>query len=325
MAWFSSLFWFWPGIIFVTLFTALLWWRIWLNGTFKRRQIAHQEPSIFFGNSNDLFLNKITFIEYFKRLYWGQREESVSGFIQITTPILLVRDVELIKGITVKKFEHFQNHVFSEVPEVDKIFGLSLFTMVDQKWRVTRNMLSPAFTGLKMRTMFKLMNDCAENTVNSISERNKDGLVEVKDLFNRYCNDTIATTIFGVEVDSVKNRDNEFYLMGKKFTNFGGVSQLKGLFIFICPKLFPLLGINLLDITATDYFIKLVKDTIQYRIDNKIVRPDMVNMYIESQKEGNNLNDDKVIDNEYVVKTGENDELLSKSEWPNIFLALNGN
>ncbi|XP_063702730.1 probable cytochrome P450 9f2 [Culicoides brevitarsis] len=313
-SWVFWLFWSWPGLIFVTALTALYVWRIRLNGTWARRGIPHKDPSLLFGNENDFFLKKVSFFDYFKRLYWEMPDESVSGFIQITTPILLVRDVELIKEITVKKFDCFANHVFSEIPEVDKIFGKGLFTMVDQKWRVTRNMLSPAFTGLKMRTMFKLMNDCAENTANSISEKLVGGMYmcEVKDLFNRYCNDTIATTIFGVEVNSIKDLENEFFLMGKQLTTLSTslASNIKGLLVFMIPKIFPLLGLNLLDIEATNYFIKLVKDTIQYRIDNQIVRPDMINMYIESQKE-DNKSEDKVIDNEYVVKTN-NDEAISK-------------
>lgn len=277
--------------------------------------IAHIEPSIWFGHVNDLMLRKVTFVENFNNTYWSLPEESVSGFMQIITPILIVRDIELIKEITVKKFDCFQNHVLSDTPDVDKLFGKSLFTMVDQKWRVTRNMLSPAFTGLKMRTMFKLMQDCADRTVGALVEQanGKETTIEIKDLFNRYCNDTIATTIFGIEVNSIKDLDNEFFLMGKRLTNFGTVASTKFFLVFIMPKIFKLLGMNLLDLKASDYFLNLVKDTIKYRIDNNIVRPDMVNMYIENLKEDPNQNADKVIDNEYVVKT-DNEEVISKSK-----------
>lgn len=260
-------------------------------------------------------LRKVTFVDFFKRLYWEQPDEAVSGFIQFTTPFLMIRDVELIKEITVKKFDCFQNHVFSTTPDIDKVFGKSIFSMVDQKWRVTRNMISPAFTGSKMRTMFKLMHDCAISTVDAIEQKAKGGAVEIdiKDLFNRYCNDTIATTIFGIEVNSIKDLTNEFFMMGKRLTSFDTITQIKFFLVFIIPKVFTTLGINLLDSEASDYFLNLVKDTIKYRIKNNIVRPDMVNMYIESLKEDKRPDSDKIIDNEYVVKTS-NEEAVSKSK-----------
>ncbi|XP_063709947.1 probable cytochrome P450 9f2 [Culicoides brevitarsis] len=301
-----------PGVLVVTALTVLYYWRIWHNGIFKRRGIAHRTPSIWFGHVNDLMLRKVTFFESFRKNYFDMQDESVSGFMQIVTPMLIVRDVELIREITVKKFDHFLNHVLSEVPDVDKLFSKSLFTMKDQKWKVTRNMISPAFTGSKMRTMFKLMHDCALGTVESLKEQAKgtEVTIEIKDLFNRYCNDTIATTIFGLEVNSIKEKENEFFLMGKKLTTFDSVASMKFFFIFIVPKLFKLFRINLLDIKASNYFIDLVKDTIQYRIDNNIVRPDMINMYIENQKGVQST--DKELDNEYVVKGDDTEEIISK-------------
>ena len=47
--------------------------------------------------------------------------------------------------------------------------------------------------------------------------------VEMKDLFTRYTNDVIAMAAFGIECDSLSNPKNEFYVMGRDVTNFGGV------------------------------------------------------------------------------------------------------
>lgn len=42
----------------------------------------------------------------------------------------------------------------------------------------------------------------------------------MKDLFTRFTNDAIATSAFGIEVDSLSEPNNEFYLMGKQLTDF---------------------------------------------------------------------------------------------------------
>lgn len=47
--------------------------------------------------------------------------------------------------------------------------------------------------------------------------------LEIKDLVTKYANDVIATSAFGIKVDTLKDPDNEFYRMGKKVTNFSGV------------------------------------------------------------------------------------------------------
>jgi cytochrome P450 family 9 len=60
----------------------------------------------------------------------------------------------------------------------------------------------------------------------------------MKDLFTRYTNDVIATSAFGISCDSLNNPGNEFYEMGKKLTDFGGIRAiLVGIGYMFSPKL----------------------------------------------------------------------------------------
>lgn len=85
-----------------------------------------------------------------------------------------------------------------------------------------RAILSPAFTGNKMRLMFGLVcestNEFTE-TLNTLkcenNERYVDNDVELKDLFSRYATSIIATCAFGFKIDAVADRENEFFLSGK--------------------------------------------------------------------------------------------------------------
>ena len=58
--------------------------------------------------------------------------------------------------------------------------------------------------------------------------------MELKEFFTRYTNDVIATTAFGIGVDSLKQPKNEFFLKGQEATNFGPLRFI-GLLAF--PKL----------------------------------------------------------------------------------------
>lgn len=103
-----------------------------------------------------------------------------------------------------------------------------------------RPVLSPSFTSSKMKAMFVLINECTESFIEYFKNQQNDITeVEMKDVFTRYGNDVIASVAFGIKVDSLKNRTNEFYLMGKDATNFTGFwKTVKFLGFNLSPKLY---------------------------------------------------------------------------------------
>lgn len=104
-----------------------------------------------------------------------------------------------------------------------------------------RSTLSPSFTSSKMKTMFVLISDCAENFVKHFQNDMKTTAelkVEMKGYLTRFTNDVIATTAFGISCDSLTDRNNHFYLMAKDAVDLTGL--LKNIKLFIAkstPKL----------------------------------------------------------------------------------------
>jgi cytochrome P450 family 9 len=101
-----------------------------------------------------------------------------------------------------------------------------------------RSTLSPAFTSSKMRMMFALISQSGEQFAKHFLEQNQD-LVEihVKDVLSRFTNDVVASIAFGIECNSLKDRDNEFYLMGKDVTNLTSFwKTIKILIHLLFPK-----------------------------------------------------------------------------------------
>ncbi|XP_074035467.1 cytochrome P450 9e2-like [Leptinotarsa decemlineata] len=92
-----------------------------------------------------------------------------------------------------------------------------------KKWRVMRPILSPSFTSSKMRMMFELISECSENFIKHFHKKCSECTEgEMKSIFTRFTNDVIATTAFGVEVNSLEEPNNEFYLKGKEATDLNG-------------------------------------------------------------------------------------------------------
>lgn len=59
----------------------------------------------------------------------------------------------------------------------------------------------------------------------------------MKEGFTRYTNDVIATTAFGLEIDSLKHKDNEFYQITHEATEYFGAQLVKTILLYSSPKL----------------------------------------------------------------------------------------
>lgn len=102
-----------------------------------------------------------------------------------------------------------------------------------------RPVLSPTFTSSKMKSIFVLMDKSAE-TFTDYFKNKADGVeeFEMKDTLSIYANDLIASVVFGVEVDSLKDRNNSFYLRGKDASNFASFKRtMKILLYTLLPRL----------------------------------------------------------------------------------------
>lgn len=106
------------------------------------------------------------------------------------------------------------------------------------KWKELRTTLTPSFTSSKMKIMFNMMEECSRQFADYFKAQDSETIdVELKDIFSRYTNDVIASTTFGLKVDSLRERNNEFYSMGKAYANFNGAALFKIFFysIFTTP------------------------------------------------------------------------------------------
>jgi cytochrome P450 family 9 len=119
-------------------------------------------------------------------------------------PLYVIRDVELIRQISIKDFDNFVNHRSVIDESADSLFGKNLFILRDQKWRNMRSTLSPAFTGSKMRHMFNLIASISNDYMNELTKTIKtEKELEFKDFMNKYCHDVIAKCAFGVSINSM--------------------------------------------------------------------------------------------------------------------------
>ncbi|XP_055640724.1 probable cytochrome P450 9f2 [Toxorhynchites rutilus septentrionalis] len=260
---------------------------------FLAKPVPCIKPTFGFGSTAPMILRNMDICSLVSKLYNAYPDASVAGFYDLMKPIYMLRDPEVIKKVAVKDFDYFMDHtptMTNSNPDdnVESLFGNSLFALRGQKWRDMRATLSPAFTGSKMRHMFELVAECGRSMVEFFALEAKSGKTleyEMKDVCSRFANDVIATVAFGIKVDSLRDRENEFYVKGKKMLNFQSVIVLiKFLLLRAMPRLMQKLKMDFVDTTLTEYFKNMITHNMKQREAHGIVRNDMIHMLMEVRK-----------------------------------------
>lgn len=153
-------------------------------------------------------------------------------FYQLTQPIFVIKDPEIIKEIKATNFDS----LIDCKPLVAYFWRKNTFVSRYLRGRKQRHQLNPFFTENKVKTMIDLMKDCAQNFLNHLDSQVHDSfIIEAKDFSSRYINDVIASTSFGFSCNSFDNPNNEIYLMGQKGINWDASEYFKTLMIGVSP------------------------------------------------------------------------------------------
>lgn len=293
-------------ILFTVAVVAFYKWATANSQFFEKRGVPYDQPYPLFGSQKDLVFGKTSMFENVNRLY-KQFNTSLSGLFDQRKPTWLIRDPALLKQITVKDFDHFINHRTVFTDKDGGLFGNAVSNMVDEKWKSMRSTLSPVFTGSKMRQMFVLINDVADESIKFLKKDNaKEIDLNIKDYFTRFTNDVIASAVFGLKINSYQDEDNDFYAMGKKVTKFSKIQNLKFMMFMNFKYIMKVFKIELFDEKYTNYFTRLVLDAMKYRQEHKIMRPDMINMMMAAR--GMSITDEKPV----VSREWSDDEIVAQ-------------
>lgn len=162
--------------------------------------------------------------------------------------------------------------------------------MRGNQWRRLRAKLTPTFTSGKMKMMFSLMIECAEELRNFLegpASRTED--LEVKEIMAKFTTDIIGSCVFGLKCNSMKDPDSEFRNMGRKVVE----PSLNNVVRRLLGLLLPILGIRVVPWEVTQFFISAVRETIKYREQHNIVRNDFMQQLIQLKNQGKVQDDDE--------------------------------
>lgn len=246
----------------------------------ESRNIPGPKPLPFIGNLLDSTLRKKNIAVVFKKIYDAYPNEKVVGVFRMTTPSLLIRDLDLVKDVLlIKDFDVFSNRGISFS---DKGLGNNLFHTDAEKWRVLRNRFTPIFTSGKLKHMMHLLEERGNKFIEYVGEQCKSvNEFNVQPLIEKYTMSSIAACTFGLEVDA--NSDKMEYLMAfdKILTAPSFIDELD----MMHPGVLKKLNLEIFPKKVTEFFMQLVKSVIDQRNGVPSERNDFIDFILEQRQQ----------------------------------------
>ncbi|XP_037952488.1 cytochrome P450 6a8-like [Teleopsis dalmanni] len=196
---------------------------------------------------------------------------------------LIVLDLELVKNVLIKDYEYFSTRGIY-YNEKDDPISAHLFNLDYEKWRIMRIKLTPTFTSGKMKFMFPTVVDVATQLLDVMRDAHeldtsKTGS-EFANIIARYAVDVIGSVVFGLSCNSLKDPGAEFRAMGEKGFRCRHIWLVHS-FINSYPDLARKLGMKFYFDDVSEFFLRIVRETVTYREKTGTQRKDFLNLLID--------------------------------------------
>ncbi|XP_012267715.2 cytochrome P450 6a2-like [Athalia rosae] len=271
---------------FVYIYLRQVSYRYWSS-----KGVPHTVPTVPIGDLWPVLSAQKSIGQHVRDEYFKFEKKSVFGMYSFHKPMLVIRDPEIIRFVLTKDFSHFQNRGVYYNEEVDPL-SAHLFSLSGPKWKKLRVKFSPTFTSGKMKYMFATVKECSEKLAFHFGEEVKrnNQLVEVKDFMARFSTDVISSVAFGIECNSMKNADDEFYKCGR--TTFKSRPLINALFA-VFPDALSLFKIKFVFPEVSKFFIKAFNDTVKHRTEKNLIRKDFLELVMQLMHKGYVQGDDE--------------------------------
>ncbi|KAL7297659.1 hypothetical protein TKK_0009325 [Trichogramma kaykai] len=266
----------------------------------KKLGVKGPTPLPLVGNYKDAILGKMHFALIIKKYYDEYKQEPFVGTFGRNTPMLIVRDPDLIKDVLIKDFSSFPDRGLVS-SESDDPFSQNLLNLEHKRWRPLRNKLAPVFSSGKLKDMFYLITDCSklfEKYVERVAESGEP--IECRELTAKYTTDAIGVCAFGLNTNSLGDEDGGFRKAGRDLMSNGTKNVLRRMLREWAPKLYGLLR-PLVYNGALDFFVDSMKATMEHRTNSKERRNDFVDLLMDLKNE--KFNDFEMTDSLLIAQT----------------------
>ena len=243
----------------------------------------------FIGNMWKVFSLQESFSALCERLYKNEKKHSMLGIYQITTPILVIRDADLVKKVMLTDFNSFRNNAINLHQELDPLFIKNPFYSGIETWKENRIALTNGFSPRKLQAMFSLIREVSFKFKKYLDKKliSEKGPVEfeLNELFTKYTSELVMSVGLGIEGYCFEDKSLTF---GRIVTSVFGDSALRGNFsqviLFFFPLLAKLMKVGVVSKEMEVFLRQLVRDVINSKGTDSNTRNDFMHIMLEAEK-----------------------------------------
>lgn len=281
----------------------------------EKKKVPYPKPVPLFGNYAKYILLRQHSARICQKLCGQFRDEPYFGTFYGTDPALVILDPEIIKTVFIKDFYYFNSRGAMDYMDRE-VMTQNLFFSHGDKWKITRQHLTPLFSSAKIKNMFYLIKRSAYMFEDMLEyETGMSDVIEAKTLMIRYTMDCICSCAFGIDANT-QGRDVEKNVFNKIGHSIFGKSYSRA-FRFIArsvwPDIFYKLGMKAYSISFNDFFHKLLTSVFESRQYKPSPRNDFVDLVLSWKTNkhlvGESINNKKT-GGIAKIKLEVNDELL---------------
>ncbi|XP_025997129.2 probable cytochrome P450 6a14 [Solenopsis invicta] len=275
------------GIFIGVLTCVYIYFKYVVFNFWRNLGVFFPEPVVPIGNVAAIVARKVPVGIFFQDMYMKYKHHGAFGLYTFFKPNLVITDLELIRTVLIKNFHNFHDRGFYCNEKIDPLTG-HLFLLSGQKWKNMRAKLTPTFTPVKIGQMFEIAKKIGNNF--AIYLENKAQMkesIEMKDMFSRYTTDVIMATAFGINSNCINEPNNKFRIYGKKILKVNSIWV--AIFMF-APQIMNFFSIPITHRSVTKFYMKMFREIVEYRQNNKIINNDFVDLLMELMENSHNDN-----------------------------------
>ncbi|XP_021952885.1 cytochrome P450 9e2 [Folsomia candida] len=286
---FTTIFWVFISLIFGFI-ALIIYSTIRLKLTFRSKNVLYLAKAPFF-TVYYLYIKKKARFELGQMNYDQMKAAKVPvaadtdmGSINYT-----VTDLEILKHIFVKDFDHFVNRRAFKMPDNDILIKKMLVFLKDEEWKGLRSKLSPTFTTGKIKRLFPLFNESAKKLVKYVDQmmmESSHGEIDLGDGYSKFTMDTIASAVCGMNSQAFDQKEPSiFEQVGKSIQiTFNMKTLVRFLILFGFPRLAGKLGITIFGSVLHQFFDGAVKSSIKERTTTGQKGNDFIQLMLEARE-----------------------------------------
>ncbi|XP_058790827.1 probable cytochrome P450 28d2 [Phymastichus coffea] len=253
------------GLIILTICLLLLYHYLTCTYDYWTKQGVETAaaPIPGFGHTLSVLCLRESLSDVCDRLYKScTPSSSMLGMFHLRTPVLIIRDPELVKSVLVKKFSSFQNNLMHLDEHRDWFLSKHPFLATGVTWKENRTRLLNGMSSRKLKVMFEpVKRVCAKFDEHlDLILSNDQTEVEIKNLCLKVTGQIVCNAGLGIDDEQRFTK-----IAGRLFeSSWGNATRL--MLNFFLPTLAAASGVSFASKEVRKYFEDLTKNVFESRL-----------------------------------------------------------